>query len=175
MKVCPICDKTYKDDNLNFCLDDGSTLTELNSNEPPPTVLMDSGRSTNPNYPPPVQDYQKPAFDDYDQPQFSAPNQQIYQQNSGIPQHNRSFESKDKTMPMLSLGLGIAGVCLFCCYLGFPLGIASMIIGFIGMKRVDTDPQNYDGKNLAIAGMALGGLAFFINFVFVILAIIGSF
>ena len=174
MKVCPICDKTYKDDNLNFCLDDGSTLTELNTDEPPPTIMMDSSRKTNPNYPPPVQDYQKPAFDDYDQPQFGAPNQQIYQQPFGVPQHNRPFASKDQTLPIVSLALGVAGVLLVCCYLGFPLGIASIIVGYIGMTRVDSDPQKYDGKNLAIIGMVAGGLAILINIVFVILAIIGN-
>src|SRR6185503_1914517 len=26
MKVCPTCKKTYKDDDLNFCLSDGATL-----------------------------------------------------------------------------------------------------------------------------------------------------
>lgn len=26
MKICPTCKKTYKDDGLNFCLDDGATL-----------------------------------------------------------------------------------------------------------------------------------------------------
>ncbi len=26
MKVCPTCDKTYTDDDINFCLSDGTTL-----------------------------------------------------------------------------------------------------------------------------------------------------
>ena len=29
MKICPRCQTTYADDNLNFCLEDGSTLTLL--------------------------------------------------------------------------------------------------------------------------------------------------
>ncbi len=28
MKICPQCNKTYNDDNLNFCLDDGSLLNQ---------------------------------------------------------------------------------------------------------------------------------------------------
>lgn len=174
MKVCPICDKTYNDDNLNFCLDDGSTLTELNSDEPPPTVMMDTTRKTNPNYPPPVQDYQQPAFNDCDQPQFGAPNQQMAHQPFGVPQHDRPFVSQDKTLPTISLGLGVAGFCLVCCYLGIPLGAAAVVVGSIGMKRVDTDPQQYDGKGLAIAGMIMGGVALLINLAMILVAFFSS-
>jgi len=40
MKVCPICQKTYTDDNLNFCLEDGTVLTQTASYDaPPPTVM----------------------------------------------------------------------------------------------------------------------------------------
>jgi hypothetical protein len=51
MKVCPSCHKTYSDDNLNFCLDDGSVL---NRAEPqtqesmPETVFMNQPRPTAP-------------------------------------------------------------------------------------------------------------------------------
>ncbi|MEO6051016.1 MAG: hypothetical protein ABIP78_06760 [Pyrinomonadaceae bacterium] len=34
MKICPRCQKTYVDDNLNFCLEDGSVLTQAASAEP---------------------------------------------------------------------------------------------------------------------------------------------
>jgi hypothetical protein len=37
MKVCPRCQKTYTDDNLNFCLEDGSVLNAVNAAPPPPT------------------------------------------------------------------------------------------------------------------------------------------
>jgi len=38
MKICPKCRKTYADDNLNFCLEDGSVLSLADG--PPPTVMM---------------------------------------------------------------------------------------------------------------------------------------
>ena len=47
MKICPTCRKTYADDNLNFCLEDGSVLT-FASNEPPATVMMGQPRPTDP-------------------------------------------------------------------------------------------------------------------------------
>lgn len=47
MKTCPACQRTYADDALNFCLEDGSVLT-LVSSEPPPTVMMQSPPPTAP-------------------------------------------------------------------------------------------------------------------------------
>jgi hypothetical protein len=48
MKICPQCQKTYSDENLNFCLDDGTTLTQsgVRSDSPPATVIMNQARPT---------------------------------------------------------------------------------------------------------------------------------
>jgi hypothetical protein len=48
MKICPTCRKTYTDDGLNFCLEDGSVLT-VTSDVPPETVMMNQPRYTDPN------------------------------------------------------------------------------------------------------------------------------
>jgi hypothetical protein len=48
MKICPSCRKTYADDGLNFCLDDGSVLT-LAQDTAPETVMMNPPRFTDPN------------------------------------------------------------------------------------------------------------------------------
>jgi hypothetical protein len=48
MKICPTCRRTYSDDALNFCLDDGTVLT-VSSGEPPETVLARQPLPTNPN------------------------------------------------------------------------------------------------------------------------------
>ena len=47
MKICPRCQKTYVDDNLNFCLEDGSVLSQA-SQAPPQTVMMAEPRPTQP-------------------------------------------------------------------------------------------------------------------------------
>ena len=47
MKICPRCQKTYVDDNLNFCLEDGSVLTQA-AQQPPPTMMMGEPRPTVP-------------------------------------------------------------------------------------------------------------------------------
>lgn len=33
MKVCPVCNQTYSDDSLNFCLDDGTVLNSVTGNQ----------------------------------------------------------------------------------------------------------------------------------------------
>lgn len=48
MKICPRCQRTYTDDNLNFCLDDGVVLQQTASSEPPATVFMNQPRPTDP-------------------------------------------------------------------------------------------------------------------------------
>jgi hypothetical protein len=45
MKICPNCRRTYDDDALNFCLDDGSVLT-FATPDAAPTVVMDYPRPT---------------------------------------------------------------------------------------------------------------------------------
>ncbi len=54
MKICPTCRRTYPDDALNFCLEDGTVLT-FASSEPPDTVMMQQPNFTSPNSPPPTQ------------------------------------------------------------------------------------------------------------------------
>ncbi len=47
MKICPRCQKTYADDNLNFCLEDG-TILEHEGQGLPETVQMNQVRMTQP-------------------------------------------------------------------------------------------------------------------------------
>ncbi len=49
MKICPKCGKTYNDESLNFCLDDGSMLNQtFSGNDMPATVLINQPRATDP-------------------------------------------------------------------------------------------------------------------------------
>jgi hypothetical protein len=47
MKICPTCRRTYEDDGLNFCLEDGAVLT-LAPGDAAPTVVMEQPRPTDP-------------------------------------------------------------------------------------------------------------------------------
>ena len=146
MKICPVCNQKYNDESLNFCLNDGTTLT-ASGDEPPPTIMMDPPRKTNPN------------FSDY-QSNFGNPNQQIYQQPFAAPS---TFQKQDQTLPVISLILGVFGLVLLCCYAGFPLGAAAIVTGYLGMNNANKDPMQYGGKGMAIAGIVLGVIGILVN------------
>lgn len=47
MKICPRCQKTYSDDNLNFCLEDGSVLSQYGAAEAAqPTIAVNQAQPT---------------------------------------------------------------------------------------------------------------------------------
>ncbi len=114
MKRCPKCGQAYADPDLNFCLNDGELLTQMQespygasashpfADDAPPTVMMNDPRATNPtgwtggSSPAPYQNT-PPA---YQAPQFGMAN---------LPR------SLDQTLPTVSLVLGI--VPHFCLLL----------------------------------------------------------
>ncbi len=53
MKICPRCQKTFSDEGLNFCLDDGAVLTQsaVVDQSLPATVFLNQTPPTNPNQP----------------------------------------------------------------------------------------------------------------------------
>ncbi len=72
-------------------------------------------------------------------------------------------EGQNKTLPIISLVLGIISLC---CYVSPLTGLAALVTGFLGMKNANNDPANYGGKGLAIAGMVTGGLFFLIGIIY---------
>lgn len=165
MKICPKCNQQYEDANLNFCLSDGELLMETEEADPTPTVYMDAPRVTKRNW------ETGPAVDPLPE---DKQNQQIFQQPFAGQQNYPTVITKDKTMATVSLVLGILSLVLICCYLGIPLGASAGITGFIAMSRVNSDPQTYAGKELAIVGMVLGGMSLIGSFLLIIAAILSG-
>jgi hypothetical protein len=155
MKICPLCKSTYDDVNLSFCLSDGTQLSTLSS-KPAPTVFAESSRVTNDNW---TQYQQNPNWQ----------NQQIYPNQQFV---NQAFNvSANQTLPIISLVFGILAVLLVCCYGGLFLGPVALITGYIGMKNANTNPTEYTGKGMAIAGIALGAFSTLISLLFIIIFI----
>lgn len=153
MKICTVCNRTYTDESLNFCLDDGGTLTDF-GDKAPPTIVMDAPRTTDQS--------------NWQDIGGGSPwtNQSNLQQNA--PQAPSAFpsvtNSGDQTLPIISLILGISGVLLsICCYAGIPLGAGAIIVGFLGMNNANKDPMRYTGRGLAIGGMIAGAIGFLIS------------
>lgn len=123
--------------------------------------------------PEPVRD--EPAFNPFDQPspapmaqsEWTPPpapdaswqNQQIGQ-NTPFQPPPAGTGGVNQTLPIVSLVFGIVSLC---CYISPITGLVALITGFMGLKNVNRDPQNYGGKGLAIAGMVTGGIFFLVG------------
>ena len=64
---------------------------------------------------------------------------------------------KTETLAIVSAIAGVIGSLSCCCCLFVPLPIAAIATGAIGLNKIKADP-NLKGKELAIVGIALGGL-----------------
>ncbi|HEY0459652.1 MAG TPA: DUF4190 domain-containing protein [Pyrinomonadaceae bacterium] len=160
MKICPNCRQTYTDDNLNFCLTDGSFLTAVSDNEPK-TVLMDQPRVTNQT------NFGQAAFEP--STAWGAP--QNIQQQMNYPMR---VQSQNQTLATVSLVLGILSVVSVCCWGGIPLGTAAVVTGVLAMNKEKSDPAGYGGYGMSLGGVITGAVALLIGFGFLILMIIGN-
>lgn len=48
---------------------------------------------------------------------------------------------------------------LVCCCCGFPFAILGLVCSVIGLSQINANPQLYEGRGLAIAGVVLSGLS----------------
>lgn len=63
----------------------------------------------------------------------------------------------ERTFAIISLVLGVLNLCAWLFPIcGFPVGIAGVVLGYLGMKA----PEQ---KNLAIGGIALSGLGLLLS------------
>jgi Domain of unknown function (DUF4190) len=166
MKVCPACGQAYTDENINFCLNDGSTLNRQADDAPPATVLMNNARATDPQFKPPPSAWQEP----------SAP---VSPWQGGAPMQNQPYPASsimygsNQTLPVISLVLGILSIFV-CCYGGIPFGIPALITGYLGMNNANSNPSQYSGKNLAVAGMITGGIGLLIPLLLLLIGLLGG-
>lgn len=117
MKICPSCRKTYADDNLNFCLEDGSVLTIAND-EPPATVMMGGPRPTAP------------------QTGFGQMPPNTMPSSFGAQPQPYSMQQPRKSSKAWMWVVGIVGILLLLCGGGF----VGLII--IGMQADSAKNQN---------------------------------
>ncbi|REJ78386.1 MAG: DUF4190 domain-containing protein [Acidobacteria bacterium] len=168
MKHCPRCNQRYEDENLNFCLNDGELLVEFETSDAPPTLYMDSPRKTKENWP----EVDSGQQADNQQIYATRQPQQMYQPPGGPAAQYAA--GTDNSLPTISLVLGITSWVLICCYLGIPLGAAAVITGYIGYSRTGQNPEAYGGGSMAIVGMVLGGVSFFLTILLFIFGAIGG-
>jgi hypothetical protein len=154
MKKCPNCYQTYADESLNFCLNCGGTLMQVHD-DAPPTVFMNEVRPTSPSNWSTNAPFNPPNYE----PIAPWQNQPLGQNPPFMAAGQ--FEGQDKTLPTVSLVLGILSIVLFfCCYAGVPFGIGALITGFLGFNNTNKNPMQFGGRGFAIAGMIMGAISF---------------
>jgi hypothetical protein len=122
MKFCPKCNQTYTDATLNFCLNDGSQLTEMNNQQAPPTVFMPQARQTS------------------EQANQNNQSVQTVWQPAKVPNINTPKPQKKSRVWLWVLG--IFGVFVVFGAIGF-VGL----LVFIGANIEDTENKNKNSGN----------------------------
>jgi hypothetical protein len=152
MKRCPTCNRTFDDEWLSFCTEDGATLVESPStqlpSEPPPTVYIPQAIDTNPVAPKP---FDLPGS--YNPPQPVAPAWQ-----PPPPPPMRQGTNQKQGLAVASLILGIFSITIgWCCSIGLLSAPVGVVLGIISLVQIKNDPATNTGKPLSIIGIALSG------------------
>lgn len=177
MKRCPACGHTYTDQNINFCLNDGELLSRLaedrlqgrfSNDEPPPTIFADDS--------PPTLMMGSARITNQTNWQASAPPVPWQPQApvgfaSALPAH---LQPRNQTLPTVSMILGVFSLVFVCCFGGIWLGLPAAIIGFLGMRNADAFPDRFSGRGMAIAGIIIGIITFFMSIIHIIFTAIGG-
>jgi len=154
MKRCPSCNRTFDDEWLQFCTQDGTTLVETQSaqlpSEPPPTVWIPPAMDTDPAGAP------KP-FDlpgSYNPPQPVTPAWQ-----PPPPPPVRTQPSQKQGLAVASLVLGIFSVTIgWCCSIGLLSAPVGIVLGVVSLVQIKNDSANNTGKPLSIIGIVLSSV-----------------
>ena len=192
MKKCPSCQRTYEDDSLAFCLEDGTSLVSesATASDLPATLIMADPRLTLPQRPetakpiPPAQATLPQAYTA--QPPAWAPAPpapQAYQPGS---------VRRGRGVAITSLICAIAAFVLlgFCILAGATgvnedligglfifsaiVGLLGAVLGIVAVIKTgrDTSPQN--SKPMAVVGLVLNGLYLLVVLVFLILGAVAT-
>ena len=189
MKRCPTCNRTFEEDWLAFCTQDGTTLVDdapAKSSEPPPTILssgpppppaggwqsqsggLGSGQfQSQPGPPPPPSNFGAPSGG-------LAPNQvQPPQQMQGgwQPPPPPAYQQGPKQgMAIASMICGIFTVTIgWCCYLGVVSGPVAIGLGVYQLIQIKNKPDQNTGKPFAIVGIATASAYFLLLAVIIVI------
>jgi hypothetical protein len=85
----------------------------------------------------------------------NAPRPSTSSANVSNATDNQSFDGYS----IAALVTGICGLLLYGTWLGLAAGICGIVFGYLGLKRINANPEMYKGKNLARAGLITGIIA----------------
>ena len=174
MKRCPTCNRTFEEDWLAFCTQDGTTLiveSAAKPDEPPPTMVappppplggwqqssggLGSGQFQSQPIPPPV----APS-------NIGAPSGGF---GSGVPQPGGwqppppppYAQGPKQGLAIASMICGIFSVSIgWCCYLGVISSPVALGLGIYQLVQIKNNPEQNTGKPFAMVGIITGALYF---------------
>jgi hypothetical protein len=186
MKRCPVCQRTYVDDSLSYCLEDGSALYIDSSGSsalaatliiPDPRVTAPAKQETfRPN--PPPQSYPAPH------PQWSPVAQP--QTHSAVPPRQGRGAAVTSLVSAIAafLLLGfciiagaakvdeslIGGVFIFSAF----IALVGAVLGIVAVSKGSKDTSAQNSKTTAVVALVLNGFYLLISIVFLILGAVAS-
>lgn len=197
MKRCPTCNRTFLDEQLSYCTDDGTPLVDQaqsSSFDPQATILSPTPPSTRD-----IGDSQPTRPFRADDMQGGWPQQQqphAWSQTSSPPAPVQPSWNTPSTPPaawtpppppsgqfavkksqqnpvaIASLAVGVFSLTIgLCCYLGMGAGPIAIVLGVVAMAQMKNSPTQSAGKGMAIAGIATGAASFGLNLLFIIFGI----
>jgi len=190
MKRCPTCNRTFEEDWLAFCTQDGTTLVDdspARADEPPPTMLapppppiggwkapsgdLGSGQfqpQPSPPPPPPQPNYAPPSGG-FGAPQFQPPPQQM--QGGWQPPPPPTYAQVPKQgLAIASMICGLFTLVFgWCCSIGFISGIVAIVLGAYQLVQIKNNPEQNTGKPMAIVGIVASGIYFVLWILLVVL------
>lgn len=66
---------------------------------------------------------------------------------------------KTNAMAVAGMIMGIISITIACCCYGFPFNLLGIIFSLIGLSQIKRNPQNQQGRGMAIAGLVLSILS----------------
>ena len=187
MKRCPACQRTYVDDTLSFCLEDGSALIseQPGSSEMAATVIIPEPRMTAPGKP----DAFGPGPTPY-QP-FPVPSPG-WLPGGGLQMPPAVPVRQGRSVAIASLICAIAAFVLlgFCIVAGANgveasliggiflfsvlIALAGAVMGIVAASKSSKDTGVQNSKALSITALVLNGLYLLITIIFLILGAVYS-
>jgi hypothetical protein len=78
-----------------------------------------------------------------------------------------------KTNSFATAGL-VCGILSLMCCCGFPFNLFGIVFSLIGLSQINANPQQQEGRGIAIAGLILSAASFFLGFALILLNLISG-
>src|SRR4051794_23377273 len=181
MKRCPNCNRTFEEDWLAFCTQDGTALIEDSpkSEEPPlrdemlPTMIAMAPPPTG-GWKPPSGDFGSGGFQSQIPPPATPPAGGFppapQMQGGWQPPPPPSYvQGQKQGLAIASMICGIGTITIgWCCYLGVVSGPVAIGLGIYQLIQIKNKPDEATGKPFAIVGIATAA-AYFVLLAIIIL------